>query len=502
MSVLLIVLFLCMAVSILVAVRRRDSLSFFLLGMSVSNCVMLAGIIVYIAQTGGVPTRQINFFFLTASIQDYLRYLPVPMERLGYIVVLGRTLFPLFALWVALDSSMISWVRRRLKTFHGISCIPTLLLLIYYIPDVCWKINRGRIELMMTMMKLALGYTLLYLIVTVVLLLVEQFSTTISFYRRKNKHLILYVVGIGLLYCIYATKDPTQIYHFYISEYIQYGVSSYIGSALSSSGWMMVGITSLCFVLLGSYGMLRYTQMEYDEEKQNLSLQRKLDTAGQGVSVFIHSIKNQLLSSRVLHKKLDRALNSDPPDLEMARSVAVQLRTLTEGMINRINELNQALKNNAMLLVPVSVMDVVDSAIERFAEKYPDVSVEIMGHCDRRVLADLSHLAEAVYNLLINGYEATLQNRCMNPRVSVVLKQERLWTVLEIQDNGGGIPEDMREKIFEPFYTSKNANTNWGMGLYYTRRIVKGHFGRLRIESTPEEGTSVFVMLPRYDTGR
>lgn len=499
---LLIVLFLCVTISIVVAVRRRDTLSFYLLGMSVSNCVMLAGVIIYIAQTGGVPTKQISLFFLTKSIRDYLRYLPISMDKLGYIVALGRTLFPLFALWVALDSSMIPWVRRRLKGFQRFACVPTVLLLLYYFPSICRRITTGRIGLMMAMMKVALGYTLIYLVLAVVLMLMEEFATTISFYRKKNGHLILSVVGIGLLYVIYATKDPTQIYHFYVSEYIQYGVSSYIGSALSSSGWTVLGVLSLCFVLLGSYGMLRYTQMEYDEEQQDLSLQRKFDTAGHGVTVFIHGIKNQLLTSRVLHKKLDRALNAQTPDLETARSIALQLKALDEGLLNRINELNQSLKSNALTLVPVSIMGVVDSAVERFGEKYPDVPVEIVGASDRRVLADLPHLAEAVYNLLTNGYEAAAQAGHAVPKVSVILEQERLWTVLEIRDNGGGIPADQREKIFEPFYTSKNANTNWGMGLYYTRRIVKSHFGKLRLESTPGKGTSVFVMLPRYDTGR
>ena len=499
---LLIVLLLCVIVSVLVAVRRRDSLSFYLLGMSLSNCIMLAGIIVYIAQIGGIPSRQTSLFFLTKSIQDYLRYLPIHMDKLGYVVALGRTLFPLFTLWVALDSCMISSVRQQLGRACKIAGIPTILLLIYYFPAICRKLTEGRFGLMIGMMKISLGYTLTYLILAVILMLLEQFATTISFYRRKNGHLILSVVGIGLLYCIYATKDPTQIYQYYISEYLQYGVSSYIGPALSGTGWAIVGIMSLCFVILGSYGMICYMRMEYDEEQQDLFFERRFDTAGNGVTVFIHGIKNQLLTSRVLHKKLDRELGESDPDIEVIRGIALQLRELNEGMLDRIHELNQSLKNNALILVPVPIMQIVESAVVRFREKYPDISVKIVGDSERRVLADLPHLAEAVYNLLINGYEAAIQRGSSDPNVCIILGQERLWTVLEIRDNGIGVPADQRNRIFEPFYTSKNVSTNWGMGLYYTRRIVKSHFGKLRLESSPGKGTSIFVMLPRYDTGR
>ncbi len=498
---LLIILAVCLLISLLVVLWRKDSLSFFLLGMSLSNCIMLAGVIVYIAQQGGLPTRQISLFFLNKDIRDYLRFLPVSMDKLGYVVAFGRTLFPLFALWVALDSSMIPWVRRQ-TTLRRASPVPTLLLLVYYFPSVFRSLTARNFNLMIVMMQVSFAYTVVYLLLAVALLVVEMFSITISFYRKKSSHLLLSVVGIGLLYILYATKDPTQIYNLYVSEYIQYGISSYIGPMLSSRGWMAVAVTSLCAMVVGSYGLLYYTKMDYNEEQQDLSLQRKFNMAGNGVTVFIHGIKNQLLTSRVLYKKLDRALNTQEPDLQAAREISQQLHALNEGMITRLNELNQSMKNNALVLVPVPVSGVIRGAVKRFGEKYPENAVEVLGESQRRVLADMPQLVEAVYNLLINGYEAAVQHGVENPKVTLRLEQERLWTVLEIRDNGPGIPVSQLEKIFEPFYTSKKAGPNWGMGLYYTQRIIKGHFGKLRLESNNGKGASFYVMLPRYDTGR
>ena len=69
---------------------------------------------------------------------------------------------------------------------------------------------------------------------------------------------------------------------------------------------------------------------------------------------------------------------------------------------------------------------------------------------------------------------------------------------LEIRDNGPGIPPERQGKIYDPFFTSKNTNYYWGMGLYYVRKIVRSHLGRLRLE-TGENGTSFFIMLPLYD---
>ena len=62
------------------------------------------------------------------------------------------------------------------------------------------------------------------------------------------------------------------------------------------------------------------------------------------------------------------------------------------------------------------------------------------------------------------------------------------------------LADDKKEqkKIFEPFYSSKNSNTSWGMGLYHVRTIVRAHVGSLRVESKPGRGTSFFVLLPKY----
>lgn len=82
--------------------------------------------------------------------------------------------------------------------------------------------------------------------------------------------------------------------------------------------------------------------------------------------------------------------------------------------------------------------------------------------------------------------------------ISLLAHNERLYTVIEVRDNGRGMTKSQLKKIFEPFYSSKNSNSNWGMGLYYVREIVKSHLGTLRIESKDGEGSSFYILLPKY----
>ena len=496
---LIIVLALCLGTSVFVVVRRRDALALCLLGMSLSVALMLAGIIIYIAKMGGVAATERTFLFLSQSLQRWLQYLSIDLNKLGYMVALGRTLFPFFLLLAALETTMIGAVRRRVRLLRLLSALPTVFFLFYYYPNVFRTVVRGRFWLLTTMIPVSMVWIVAYLVLALLLMLQEYRVTTIPFFKRNFRYVLLSVVSITALYLLYATKDPAQIYNMFIGEYIRLGITSYISPSLSGLGWLILGLCTVFFVVLGSYGMVRYVQIDYNESKEDLILQRKFDAAGMGISVFVHGIKNQLLSSRVLHKKLFRALEADPPDMDQVRTCAAALNELNEGMLTRMDELYRTVKNSALSLSPVGVDQVVWSAVRRFHSKYPDAEVEVDLKTDRLVLADLGPLSEALYNLLTNGYEAALQAGREAPRVGLAARGERMWTVLEIRDNGGGILPENQSKIFDPFFTSKNTNYNWGMGLYYVRKIVKSHWGLLRLESRVGEGSTFFIMLPLFD---
>ena len=230
-----------------------------------------------------------------------------------------------------------------------------------------------------------------------------------------------------------------------------------------------------------------------------VSLKSKIDQTRLGASVFVHSIKNQLLANRVLNKKLDQELSQPQPSLDKIRELAGELNGVNEAMVARMEELYRAIRTNSILLVPVPVKEVTEAAVDRFHQKYPDCFVRVDIRSDGMILADKEHLSEALYNLLINAQDAVVAaGREQDGQVSLISHNERLYTVLEVKDNGNGMTKTQRKKIFEPFYSSKNSNFNWGMGLYYVREIVKSHLGSIRVESKEGVGSSFFILLPKY----
>jgi len=204
------------------------------------------------------------------------------------------------------------------------------------------------------------------------------------------------------------------------------------------------------------------------------------------------------LANRVLHKRMGQELAKEEPDVERLRGYQQDLAKANELMLKRMDELYHSVKSNFITLVPTPLSEVCEAAAEHFARKYPEARLDVDIPPDVLILCDKVHMSETIYNLLTNGWEAqTSANRTEEP-IRLISRQERLWTVIEVRDRGMGISRQQRKHIYDPFYSSKNSNFNWGMGLYYVRATVRSHLGTLRVDSRPGEGSSFFLQLPRY----
>ncbi|TXD36619.1 PAS domain S-box protein [Lujinxingia vulgaris] len=114
------------------------------------------------------------------------------------------------------------------------------------------------------------------------------------------------------------------------------------------------------------------------------------------------------------------------------------------------------------------------------------------------VLADEPRLTQVFINLLTNAAHA-LSNRARHEnRIDVHLLELDDQVIVEISDNGPGIPLDIQDAIFEPFFTTKPAGEGSGLGLSLCRQIVESFEGSLTVESQPGKGATFRVSLPRY----
>jgi C4-dicarboxylate-specific signal transduction histidine kinase len=98
-------------------------------------------------------------------------------------------------------------------------------------------------------------------------------------------------------------------------------------------------------------------------------------------------------------------------------------------------------------------------------------------------------------NLLNNARDVLVERDVINPKVTIQLFREDHRAVLNIRDNGGGIPEDIMDKIFEPYFSTKPDDKGTGIGLYMSKMIIenKGN-GKLTAKNT-EDGAEFTIEI-------
>lgn len=494
MILILLALFLLGSLALLAL--RRDKEAWLVLGLVVSFTVFWLGILLYVAKKGGILPEVTFLFYLTRGVQNWFRYQMITLGQLGFLVAIGRYTFPPMLLALAAHYTLTPALRWVRKAIWAAPVLPAVTLALYQ-PRVFEWVTAGAEWRQKLIVQCSMAWIWAYLALAAGLILFEYFSTTIRFFRQRYLMRAVLPLMLAVMFAIYCPQDPAQIYLFYRNDYMWLLGLWYLNPAFSVTSYVAVlGLTGAAGVV-GFFALLRSTRTYLSEDQEEMVLQRKFAAASMGVSVFVHSMKNQLLANRVLHKRIRAALEADPPDIKKLREYTCMLDDSNEALLTRMEELYRSVKAKALYLAATPAGEIIDRAVRRFRGKYPEGRVEVTAPQELELLADPAHLAEALYNLLVNAWEATLAVGGDTP-VRLRAYSERLYTVLEVTDRGGGIPRSEQKKIFEPFYSSKNSNSNWGMGLYYVRQIAKSHLGHLRFETEEGKGTRFVLMLPRY----
>ncbi len=496
---MLIILTVCLVIaSVLIIFLKKSKESIYLFGLCLSLMLEISGVMIFIAKKGGISSEIINLFYFSKEIKNKIQYHLITLNQMGFLIALGRTLFPFFLIELAMNYSMISVVRKKAWISRAAGVLPIVTLILYY-PRVYRFITLEKPSIQVILVYGSLLWMTAYLLISGFLLLNEFKSITMKFCKRQFSQIMVCLYALSGIYYLFYKQDPGQVYHFYWYTYSWSKGIGYMQVHPSLFSYLTLVIISIICCVLGFYSLFRFTRTNFIDSREDVVMERKFDSVKVGVSVFVHSMKNQLLSTKVIYKRIRNLYDQPELDVQKLGEYVATLEEVNNLMLSRMEELYRCVKSNAIYMIPVRMEEITENALELFQKKYPDVNVNVDLGNNPMILADKIQLCEALYNLLINAQEAVLSSeRKEDGEVSLLCHNERLYTVIEVRDNGCGMNKSQTKKIFEPFYSSKNSNYNWGMGLYYVREIVKSHLGSLRVESKEGKGSSFYILLPKY----
>jgi len=235
------------------------------------------------------------------------------------------------------------------------------------------------------------------------------------------------------------------------------------------------------------------------EENAVLLAQNERESAWREMARQVaHEIKNPLTPMKLNIQYLQQALKTGYANIE---ELTVKV---TESLIEQIDNLSYiASEFSNFAKMPEARPEEINlnELLDRIAELYlnENITVEIEKPEEQLlVFADRSQLLRMLTNIMENAVQSIPDER--SGRIVIAAKHDNNDALISFNDNGRGIPDDVIEKIFQPYFTTKSSGT--GLGLAMTKKIIEFWKGSIWFETTEGVGTTFYIRIPLLNPGK
>jgi signal transduction histidine kinase len=265
---------------------------------------------------------------------------------------------------------------------------------------------------------------------------------------------------------------------------------------------------------------------EFKSVQQKIFTAEKLASIGGMADGVAHQIKNRLNHFSVaagemryeINDFIERhcALIEQNPDLKKSFNYILDISGSIIDNVKRTDDVVRGILNYARVeekgefFSHFSLKEITDVSLGLVTMKHEvtEAPLECDMGADDIIYGVKPQIMECIFNLLDNHYEAIMEKRNkfsdeqrlgFNPLIKLKLTQTSDISLIEISDNGIGIKEEDKSKIFAPFFTTKSSyKSGSGIGMYVVKRIIEeNHKGKISFESAYMQGTKFVIELPR-----
>jgi signal transduction histidine kinase len=207
-----------------------------------------------------------------------------------------------------------------------------------------------------------------------------------------------------------------------------------------------------------------------------------------------HEIRNPVTAAKSLVQQMGEDVHADE-NVEYAEVALEELNRVERS----VSHLLRFAREEDFEMAEMRMAQVVESALETFRDRLDRSGVALAREIDAEgvMVGDAEKLRRVVINLVGNAIDSLVESSVADPRIEVAMGENlagsEVW--LRVRDNGPGIDQEIRQKIFSPFFTSKPNGT--GLGLAITKKLIDAHGGRIQLETRPDTGVEFLVTFPK-----
>ncbi len=492
MLTIILFLIVTMLISMISFGGFRENILMILLNICLFGMMFFLSI--YFVKVAGIFPHDIKTIVGSRSFFTTLLVAPVSLSLIAFLHNLCRFGVAYFMFLHGVKNNLFfRQLFQRKPQMHVVVLLPLLAILVLTCPPVMFQYFAYQYALQEQIHRIGYFLIVVYASLGIIFLVHEYRLIVLSWYKKQICNHIISLVIFSPLYLLLAWFDPVVVYQ----DFLRVRVIMKPILPLNSI-WFFVFLLAIPIILLLIYQNYKRLKVDYDKSKLEMSIKTKVTNAELTASMLLHGLKNQLLAAKILSKKMESALKNDSMTKEELLEIAEKILEINNNMSEKLSYLYRTI-TDVKTIFTVTTSEELFEVIRSRVEKKDIHGVVRFEIADGSVLVDKELMSDAVYNIISNALDA-VQNE-PSPEIIVRLFYTRNHAVISINDNGCGMIPAIKNKIFMPFTSSKNTETNWGLGLCYARRIVKKHMGDVRFESELDKGTTFYVSLPRHLRG-
>ncbi len=236
------------------------------------------------------------------------------------------------------------------------------------------------------------------------------------------------------------------------------------------------------------------TKSKLEWSREHLEQAEKWALVGKLAAGVAHSVRNPLTSVKMRLFSMERTLALSRSQVEDFEVISEEIRHL-DTIVGNFLEFSRPPK---LKMQQVSPSDAVDMAVQLLRHRLESYDVKVRIERNQRlpeISADPDQLKEVFVNLIVNACDAIVDGGHIVIQEEVRSKNSFTKNiVIKVSDDGPGVPNSIKEKLFQPFFSTKEEGT--GLGLSIATRIVEEHRGELSLESHEGHGATFIITLP------
>jgi signal transduction histidine kinase len=321
---------------------------------------------------------------------------------------------------------------------------------------------------------------------SLVLLIIYLLDATVRQWRmggREAKRKAL-VIALGMV--------VPQLCGVLFNQLIIFG---FVHAPIVALPWLLSSQLVMAYELGRDFLISKRAAVELVELQGQFAQMERVSMLGQLTSALTHELAQPMGASAINAHTALQYLECENPDLKKLRAILTDIHNDSQDNIELLSKLRQMFKNRPIELQPLKMQQIVQDVVRLIGNEAAsnNISLSLALQPDLPlILGDRVHIGQVLLNLLMNSIHALQSCAPDARRIVVEARADNAKGAVEVtvRDFGHGIPDDIVNKVFAPFFTTKTEGM--GVGLTLSRKIIEAHGGNLWADQSPKQGGAIF----------